>query len=98
MQAVKITIGGRDFLLPDTHADNYDFPTYIEQHRTDIGVCIKAYNEWLKAPLSDMAETPNMAEFKKVTGIIGVPFDLRDPTLYALDRNIDIVLKCHFDE
>lgn len=34
-----------------------------------------------------------MKEFKAKTGIIGVPFDLRDVDLYILDRGVDVVFE-----
>ena len=93
MQAVKIDIAGSSFLLPESHSDNYEFPTYITEHKPQIEQCVSAYQQWLKSPLSDMPTTPDMSEFKQKTGIIGVPFNLHDVDLYVLEKGVDIVME-----
>lgn len=92
MKAVKINIGGKSFLLPESHADMYDFE-YIQANKANIIACIQAYEEWLKNPMSDIPSSPDMREFKEKTGIIGAPFNLHDPDLYALDRGVEIEME-----
>lgn len=93
MQATRIYIEGNSFLLPLSHADNYEFPSYIAEHKSDISRCVEAYKGWAKDPLDDMPPTPDMTEFKEKTGIIGAPFNLHNVDLYIIDRNVDVVLE-----
>lgn len=91
MKAIKIKIREAEFLLPETHSD-YEFPSYILNNKEAIIQYIAKSKEVLKNPLADhnFNDTLNMDEFKKKTGIIGWPFDMRDINLFALDRNIEI--------
>ena len=93
MQAILINIDRSKFLLPVSHSDNYEFPSYIVENKQNIIDCVKAYKTWLKDTLQPMPPMPDMKEFKEKTGIIGVPFDMRDVDLCILDKNIDIVLE-----
>ena len=93
MQAILINIDRSKFLLPISHSDNYEFPSYIVENKQNIIDCIKAYKTWVKDTLQPMPPMPDMAKFKEKTGIIGVPFDMRDVDLYIIDKNIDVVLE-----
>ena len=93
MQATLIRINGSKFLLPVSHGDNYEFPSYIVENKQNIIDCVQAYKTWVKDTLQPMPPMPDMKEFKEKTGITGVPFDMRDVDLYILDKNIDIVLE-----
>lgn len=93
MRTVKIIIKNKSFLLPESHSDNYEFPTYINENKENIIKCIDAYDDWLPNPLKDMGKIPDMSEFKAKTGIIGIPFNLHDVDLYILDRKVDVVME-----
>ena len=93
MQAILINIDRSKFLLPISHSDNYEFPSYIVENKQNIIDRIKAYKTWVKDTLQPMPPMPDMAKFKEKTGIIGVPFDMRDVDLYIIDKNIDVVLE-----
>lgn len=93
MLATKIKIGGSFFLLPDSHGD-YEFPTYIVEHKEAILEHVMAGNKLKEDPLADhFDDLPDMTEFRRITGIIGFPFDAHDPDLFALDRGVEIVLE-----
>ena len=93
MKAIKIKIGGSSFLLPDSH-DNYDFPAYILEHKKAIKSHIDAGKKLASDPLTDHFKgLADMSEFKQTTGIIGYPFNVHDPDLYAIDRDVEIVLE-----
>ncbi|MFK4751452.1 hypothetical protein [Oceanobacter antarcticus] len=98
MNATKIRISGAEFLLPDTHSD-YEFPTYIMEHRSEIQQKIAGAKMMLKNPMSyeQLVDIPDMTEFKQKTGIIGWPFDMRDVNLYELDRCINITMTINLD-
>ena len=88
MRAIKVNIAKSSFLLPDSH-QFYDFPTYILQHKDQIEQHVKAGKKFASDPLTDHTiGLPDLSEFKRITGIIGYPFDSRDPTLYALHCRI----------
>lgn len=87
-QAIQLNINGHSFLISESCECEME---YIRSERNNIIKCIEAYEKWLKNPLSDMPPHPDMTEFKEKTGIIGAPFNMHDATLYALDRNIEIV-------
>ncbi|MFA5495544.1 MAG: hypothetical protein WC247_12265 [Porticoccaceae bacterium] len=93
MKAIKIRISGAVFLLPDTH-QFYEFPAYINRHRDDIAAHVAAADKFSRDPLGDhFSGLPDLTDFKRVTGIVGFPFDLRDPDLYAANQGIEIVLE-----
>lgn len=93
MQAIKINIAGTSFLLPESHSDHYEFPTYITDHKPQIEQCVSAYQQWLKSQVDDMPPVPDMSEFKQKTGIIGIPFNMHDVQMYALTHGVDIVME-----
>lgn len=91
MKAIKIIIGGAAFLLPDSH-QFYEFPTYILQHKDAILQHIEAGKKFSIDPLTNHFEgLSDLKEFKRITGIIGYPFNAHDPDLYAIDRNVEII-------
>lgn len=93
MQAILIKIDGTAFLLPDSHG-GYEFPGYVLGHLARIRQHIDAVRRWAADPLgADLGSLPDLAEFKRVTGIIGWPLNSHDPQLYALDRGIEIVME-----
>lgn len=61
--------------------------------KENIQACIQAYKKWLKNPLQDMPAHPDMSDFVKKSGVIGAPFNLHDPFLYAADKGIHIELE-----
>lgn len=93
MNVIRIRIAGAVFLLPDTHND-YAFPGYIIEHRELIAGAVELGQEVLAAPLdvhgAELSEA--LKALKLRTGIIGFPFDLRDADLYALNRQLNVVL------
>ena len=93
MQATLIKIADSKFLLPVSHSDNYEFPSYILENKQNVIDCVNAYKTWVKDTLQPMPPMPDMKEFKEKTGIIGVPFDMRDVDLYIIDKNVDVVLE-----
>ena len=91
MKATRIKIEGTAFLLPESH-QSYEFPSYILKHKEAIKNHIEAGKKLVKDPLTDhFAGLQDLSEFKKVTGIIGFPFNQHDPSLYAQDRGIEIL-------
>lgn len=93
MKAIKIIIDDTSFLLPESH-QFYDFPGYIKKHKSDIQLHIKAAGKAALSPSTNHApELPDMSDFKRVTGIIGFPFNMHDPDMYALDRKIEITME-----
>ena len=93
MRAIKINIAGASFLLPESH-QFYEFPTHILRHKAEIKQHIEASKKFSSNPLIDHpTKLPDLSEFKRITGIIGFPFDARDPDLYALDKGIEISLE-----
>jgi len=93
VEAIKITINGKSFLLPSEQNGFYEFPTFIIRHRAAIAKWIEASKGQVEDPLGDhMSGLPDMSEFKRITGIIGFPFNAHDPDLYALDRGIQVVM------
>lgn len=94
MKAIIIIINNSKFLLPGSH-QFYEFPSYIEKHKDDIVKHIELGKKVAENPLIEhsFSSLPNLDDFKRITGIIGHPFDMRDPELYALDKSIEIVLE-----
>ena len=93
MQAILIKIENSQFLLPVSHSDNYEFPSYILENKENIIQYVNVYKTLVKDTMQPMPPIPNMQEFKEKTGIIGVPFDMRDVDLYVLDKGVDVVLE-----
>jgi hypothetical protein len=93
-KAILIKIGNYKFLLPDSHAD-YNFPSYILEHKQKIFELCYAYEKNMENMLDicKQKEYPDLKEFREKTGIIGCPFDMRDTELYALDKKIQITLE-----
>lgn len=104
MDAIKVTLGGTSLLLPDSHSDNYEFPTYIIENKELIKNLVDAGNEIIKHTSNPFSKEMDAAEkkakelsqqskkFKEVTGVIGWPFDMRDADLYAAQNNINVIL------
>ncbi|MEG7664971.1 hypothetical protein U0D24_21610 [Hafnia paralvei] len=104
MNAIKLTINGRDFLLPETHSD---YPSgYLEDHKELIIRYIESETRLLDLMANEYGSesyeeaykrvrflTKELANFKEVTGIIGHPFDARDVGLYIIDKNVTVVLQ-----
>jgi hypothetical protein len=94
MKAIKITIDGAAFLLPDTHHYGYEFPTLVIEHRAAIAQHIEAGHKFATDPLTDhFAGLPDLTDFKQITGIIGFPLDMRDAEMYAALNSVEIVLE-----
>ena len=92
MKAIKIKIAGTEFLLPES--DSYEFPAYILANKPLIAAHVAAGKKWLTDSMTDyFSDLPDATDFKSVTGIIGFPFDARDPNLYAIERGIEIALE-----
>jgi len=92
MKAIKIKIAGAEFLLPES--GGYEFPAYILANKSLIEAHVAAGKKWLTNSMTDYSlGLPDATDFKSVTGIIGFPFDARDPNLYAIDRGIEIALE-----
>ncbi|MET1256971.1 hypothetical protein [Aliikangiella maris] len=95
-KAIKITINGVAFLLPESHS-NYEFPTYIIENKEKIIEYInqskKIVNDWQNAKINSL---PDLSIFKEKTGIIGFPLNAHDVELYILDRDIDVVFEMDF--
>lgn len=93
MRAIKIIIDGTSFLLPESH-QFYDFPEYIKKHKSDIQLHIQAGKKAALSPSANhLSGLPDMSDFKRVTGIVGFPFNMHDPDMYALDRKIEITME-----
>lgn len=102
MRFVKIHISGKSFLLPEAKSDAYEFPAYIEENILLLSEFIEKGNAAMKKfrtdPLTDhFSSLPDVSEFKARTGIIGVPFDMRDVDLYlATNKDAEIALEVSF--
>ena len=93
MRAIKIHVGEASFLLPDSH-QFYEFPSYIVQHKEKILQHVTASKKFVNDPLTDhTADLPDLSEFKRITGIIGYPFNIHDVDLYVLDRKVHVTLE-----
>lgn len=93
MKAIKLKINASSFLLPESH-QFYEFPSYIQKHRSELLLYANAVRNFASDPMSDHFSTlPDMSDFKRITGIIGFPFDMNDADLYALDRKIQITME-----
>lgn len=101
MQVAKINIAGKSFLLPETHFDNYEFPTYILENLSlleeFITKGVAAMKKFSTDPFGDhLSDLPDVSEFKQVTGIMGNPFDMRDIEMYLLSNPVDVVVEIDF--
>lgn len=99
MQATLITLAGMQFLLPADKSD-YEFPSYVLKHKPQIERLLVMADHALSNPLADPLPGPTreeMREFRERTGIVGYPIDLHDPVLYAVDRQIEIILEVNLD-
>lgn len=93
MNAIKITLHGAAFLLPDTHGE-YAFPDYIQAHSEAILQYIEAGQRLANAPDSDpFAGLPSLQMFKRQTGIIGYPLTAHDVQLYVLDKQVQVIME-----
>ncbi len=94
MTYVLVKMGSGAFLLPDSHADNYEFPTDILAYREAIEAHLSALERFAKDPLTDhFSDLPDLSPLKRITGAIGVPFDVRDAELYAVEHRLDITME-----
>ena len=94
-KAIKIHVGGGTFLLPEPGPhSNYIFPTYILEHKDDIERLVEGGGDFAKDPLNFHSNSAqDLSTFRSKTGIIGFPFDARDPDLFAANEGVEILLE-----
>lgn len=108
MKAVKVKIDESFFLFPDGF--DFPFPDYVIEHLPMIRAYIKAGEDMVHAMVNygkeDTTEIQKrltllkaeLAEFRARTGVIGVPFDMRDVNLFVIDRGIDVTAEIDLTE